>query len=280
MGSKAFGWLVGLIVVTSILILAGISNGWFGMGRQGRVAVRPEAESKVDNQTTVDLNTPPGPGYVKVGGVWRPKSDVELTVPGAAVPNADPAKKPSPVGRTPGIEKDANPAAKSIAEAIKNPELAYRLSNMLPAPEFDRAKYEADKQAYLDEVVPGRIWQSATDESKAAKIKRVGEYGHQVLQGETVVLTAEAEPGMPVTFYSPRMGQFENLFPTITVAANEKGIATAHFKAAGGTRGEIDIIASSPVRTGLARYLVEVILPGEDAAPNPTSNTKSENGGG
>ena len=272
--------MVGLIVVASILVVAGISNGWFGIGRQARVAGRSETESKAESQTAVDPNKSPGPDFVKIGGVWRPKSDVEQAVPDASIANAETKKKPSPVGRTPGIEKDANPAAKSIAEAIKNPELAYRLSNMLPAPEFDRAKYEADKQAYLDEVVPGRIWQSATDESNASKIKRVGEYGHQILQGETVVLQAETTAGYPITFYSPRMGQFENLFPTITVAADDKGIATAHFKASGGTRGEIDIIASSPVRTGLARYLVEVLLPGEDAAPNPTSNTKSENGGG
>ena len=100
MSSKAFGWLVGLLVVACVVVVAGIGNGWFGMGRQGRVAVRPETESKVDNQPTVDP-----------------------------------------------------------------------------------------------------IWQSATDGSNVEKIKRVGEYGHRVLQGETVVLAAEAEPGMPVTFF-------------------------------------------------------------------------------
>ena len=57
------------------------------------------------------------------------------------------------------------------------------------------------------------------------------------------------------------LGGFSNRLTTITVKADENGIAGATFTASGGTRGEIDIRAASPVHSDVARWLIEVVKP-------------------
>jgi hypothetical protein len=137
----------------------------------------------------------------------------------------------------------------------------HRLSALIEPPPFDRKAYEKDPETYLNTVEPGRIWQRAEPGPGVFPIQRVSRYSNSILQGESVNLEVKAEAKMPVTFYSPRLGQFENQLATITVRADEDGIARATFKAASGTRDEIEVFASSPVHTGQARFLIDVTLP-------------------
>ena len=82
-----------------------------------------------------------------------------------------------------------------------------------------------------------------------------------LVRGETAIFRAKTLPEMPVTFYSAKLGEFQNRLNAVSVVANEEGIAEASFKASGGTHGRINVIASSPVTSGQARYLVKVKLP-------------------
>ncbi len=167
----------------------------------------------------------------------------------------------SNVGKSPGIKRDENPAVAAIVASIEsnsNPER--RTPFITPAP-FSREEFLADPDAYLSLVEPGRVYQSLPHSEDVSSIKEVGNQYFRVLQGEGVVLQARVDPLMPVTFYSAKLGQFSNELTSITVRADEEGSVSATFKASGGTRGEIDVIASSPVHSGVARYVVNVLLP-------------------
>lgn len=123
---------------------------------------------------------------------------------------------------------------------------------------FDREAYLADPVGYLDIADAGRAMEPAQPAANVAMIAPVGGTTGTIAPGESVVLQALTEPGMPVTFLSQGYGAFESGVTTITVAADESGVASARFHAAPGTVGLCPIIAASPVRGGEVRYLVHV----------------------
>ena len=87
-----------------------------------------------------------------------------------------------------------------------------------------------------------------------------------MIQGESVFLRVIAEPKMPVTFLSPRFGEFENRLRTITVAADEQGLASAKFTATSGTHGIVDITAASPTSSGEVSFRLRVVLPNKSSS--------------
>ena len=82
-----------------------------------------------------------------------------------------------------------------------------------------------------------------------------------MIQGEKVILNAKVEPGAPVTFYTPQVGEFENRLTTQSVAANEEGVAAVTYTATEGTLGIVNIMAASPANSGRLNFRVNVSLP-------------------
>jgi hypothetical protein len=195
--------------------------------------------------------------YVEVGGIKRPKRDVERQVKSATDVNSSLPK----AGIVPRIPKNENASTRSVAEAFDNPELAHRLSAMIPPPPFDLDKYRESPEEYQNTIEPGRVNQYLPYSEEVAPIRRVSTYFQEVLQGETVVLEAKVNEDYPVTFYSNRLGMFQNKLPTITVAPDDQGIARAEFLVSKGTRDEVEVLAASPMHSGQARFLVKVVLP-------------------
>ena len=76
-----------------------------------------------------------------------------------------------------------------------------------------------------------------------------------------MVLKVNAEAGLPVTFYTPDGGEFDNRLKTVTVAANDEGVAETIYSAVTGTAGIVDILAASPAHSGQVRFAVKVELP-------------------
>lgn len=247
LSNRSFTIIMASAVVLVGVTLMAITRGWFKRER-------PVAEN-LDKETQQE---PLPADRVEIGGVRRPLTDVERKR------NAQRQESPQGYhpGNTPKVNLDANANTKSVAKAIGDPSKSYRLTSMQPAPKFDRKAFEANPQAYLDEVVPGRINQSLPPSQDVAPIKRVGQYIHDnVLQGESVKLQVQVEKNMPVTFHSTRLGQFDNQLSTVTVVASEDGIAEANFRLSPGTVGEIDVRAASPVHSDVARWLVRVPRP-------------------
>jgi hypothetical protein len=127
-----------------------------------------------------------------------------------------------------------------------------------PAPAFDREAYLADPASYLDVASPSRAQEPAQPAADVPMLESVNGTAGTVPPLGSAVLQAKTEPGMPVTFTSWGLGSFDSGFPTITVAADEQGIASARFTASKGTVGQCPIMAASPVRGGTLRYLVTV----------------------
>ena len=134
---------------------------------------------------------------------------------------------------------------------------------------FDRAAYEADPEAYLQKIRPGRAYSPAEPGPEVTPLESMSPGFKRILQGEQVVLRVKAEPGVPVTFYSPDVGHFlGNQLTTYTVAANDEGVATATYKTGPGSLGLTDVVVASPVHSGQIQYRIMVDLPEAVASNN------------
>ena len=253
---------VGLFCVS----LIAYNKGWFKSKPQ------PVAQTDEESGTERDRDIPPHPGWVKIGDVWRPPTDVK---PVRSRDHSANRRSEIDWGTSTPVAFEENANTKSLKEAVGKKDLAYRFSSMLPPPKFDRVAYQKDPQKYIDEVAPGRINQVLPASKDTVPIKRDGRYISRLIQGESVQLKAKVEPGMPVTFHSPKLGNFQNKLTSVTVRADENGAATATYTASGGTRGEIDIRAASPVHSDHARWVIEVVHPQQRPTSNSTPASKA-----
>lgn len=184
------------------------------------------------------------------------------------------SKKPSDprFGTVEPVKGNANAQTAGVLEALKTRTHPENLSIMHP-PEtpFDKAAFEKNPQAYLDVVQPGRIFQTKQPGQDVTALKVLGDGYYRVKQGDAVKLTTQGEPLSPITFTSTDLGAFaENKLNSITVRADEKGVATVTFVATPGTLNDVNILAGSPLSSGQARFKVDV----EQAQAHPVSTKK------
>ncbi|WP_436717709.1 hypothetical protein U8335_13590 [Roseiconus lacunae] len=64
---------------------------------------------------------------------------------------------------------------------------------------------------------------------------------------------------MPATFTSFDLGTFGNGLSTISVEANEEGVASANFVASGGVGTLVNLLAASPVAAERVEFRVRVL---------------------
>ena len=242
--------LIAILVVLSAITAT--SRNWLSRSRQADR--RGDQVTSLRHQAT-KINRK---NWRKMGGIDRPPVDFAKQSQPIPENSASPFSK---AGFSPKLPVNLNANTRSIAEAASTGKFPERLSVMVEPPKFNKKEFSKSPQKYLDVVQPGRVFQVLPKGPDVKPIGEVGEQYFELIQGEMAVLKAKADPGMPVTFYSGRLGQFENGLTSQTLLADENGVATAKFKASTGTHGDIDIIAGSPTRSGNARYLVKVILP-------------------
>ncbi len=173
----------------------------------------------------------------------------------------DPNSFEAIVGTTQPVPFDANPMVASVAEAMKKGGHSERLSSMIIPARFDPQSYAADPQKYLNTVEPGRVWQSAQPGPGVTRAGLASKAFSEVLQGEAVPLKVKVLPNAPVTFTSIDLGAFSNRLTSITVAADQDGIATAQFIGTPGTYNDVNILAASPVTSGQVKFVVTVVVP-------------------
>jgi hypothetical protein len=153
------------------------------------------------------------------------------------------------------VEPDANPGVRSVVEAARTGRYPERLTPMVMPKPFDRKTYEANPQAYLDVVEPGRVWQDAKE---GPPIEAVGATQLKMKLKEKVALAVKTPPDAPATFTSFDLGAFQNGLTTITVQADKEGVARATFTATPGTMGDVNILAASPLTQGQASFKITV----------------------
>ena len=193
--------------------------------------------------------------WVQIGGVLRPKSDVQLDAP-----KLDAAGVPTKVlhGFSPPVSPVANKQVGSVYAALKDRTDAQAFSSFETAKDFDLEAYKADPEAYLNEIEPSRVFSPAQPGDGVPVLAANGTAYHQVTQGESVLLSVQAVAGAPVTLTSFDLGSFDNELTSITVKANDDGVAQAKFTATGGTIHEVKILAASPMATGQVKFTVNV----------------------
>lgn len=239
MSERRKTWLVMFVVAACI----GATVFFFANGRGARV--NPVAQDGAD-QGSADI--------AAVDGVIR-YWDTEPT-------------QSRPAGRFPLIKSDANPHVKSVAEAISEGKHPERISPLIAPEEFNLESFTKNPEAYLNTVEPGRVWQVAQPGANVNRIKANTQFLHHLQQGESVSLQVKVSPKAPVTFTSFDGGSFQNLLTSITVQADSEGLASAQMTATTGVVGDVNILAGSPVDTGLIRFVVHVYPPKLTAGNN------------
>lgn len=240
----------------------------------GEVADSNEArEPSVSPRTDGRLD--PEGGDIFAGGVERPATDLAIKEDEGSILDrvvSENIKELLDYGATPGVPIDANEQVAAVAEAIKtgrNPErlsvgVAGATARSFDSEKFDpqSAAYDADyRAAYLGSPEPGRVWFPAQPGEGVDRIQPLMPSFVKVEQGKDITLRVSGRPGQPVTFTSFDLGFFENQLTTITVVANDQGVAEARFQGPPGTISDVNILAASPVLSGRVRLTVHVTQP-------------------
>ena len=190
-------------------------------------------------------------GFVRIGGVQRPETDVESKYRDSQS-LGEATDLNLGYGNTPLVKSDANPQAASVAEALATKTHPERLTPAILPAAFNRESYEKDPQTYINTIEPGQgVFPLRTLTPRLVEIE----------QGQSVPLRVRVQPGAPVTFTSFDLGQFENQLNSITVRADDRGIATARFTGSPGTINDVNILAASPLNSGQAKFVVNISLP-------------------
>lgn len=245
-------WMVGLLCLT-VVVTALV---WRGGRQADPQRAQPAGPARAEGQAA-DAE------YVMIGGVRRKATDLKVPRP------TEPANAASAVldyGQTPRIPVNANPQVAQVAAALKSGKHPERVTSAITPAPFDRVAYEKNPQAYLSVVEPGRVWQPAQPGPGVARIKAHNGPLTVTEQNAPVTLQVEAVPHAPVTFTTLDLGEFENRLTSITVQADNQGLAQAKFTGTPGTINDVHILAASPLTAGQVRYIVHVLPPRPTAA--------------
>jgi hypothetical protein len=244
MSIKAFCYIAIFGIVGAIFGGVAYQNAWFEktVSPQGQL----DASTSVDNPA--DQRNIEGDTFV------TNNSNQDTMVSGPSASSA-PAKPLSGV-----FDYDENEAISNLAHDINSWQLPESQTSLFSPEPFDIETYRADPEAYLRQVRPGRIFQTAQPGVGVKRLAARSRGLHRLVRGETTLLEVMAEPGMPVTFHTQQVGEFDNRLSTISVKADESGVARVHFKATS-TSGLVNVVAASPVHSEQVEFAVRVSAP-------------------
>ena len=266
--------LCGIAVISTLLY--GNRNKWFEGPRNAELV---DAEPSEPNLSETDasetspasdanreklaaaLGIPVGE-LVESGGVTRPKRDLGLEEKKVGDYQSPKSPFPANLGRPQPLNGDENEQVAGLIEelSIKNGPAAARSVYIAPA-KFDLAAYQADPAAYLNKIRPGRVNFPAQPGPDVVPIATLSDAYSEVLQGETILFKVKAEPGMPITAFTQQIGRFSNQLNTISVMADEDGVASIAYNPGPGSLGLNDVTVASPVHSGQLHFVINVSLP-------------------
>ena len=152
-----------------------------------------------------------------------------------------------------------------VFEAIRTQKNPERLSSMIQPGAFDARRWETDAiyaGKWLETIEPGRVYQPAQPSATVPVIERIGDEFRRVPDGAMVTLEVQVMPGAPVTFNSFDSGMFDgSRLATVSVRANDEGVASAGFRQSPGTVGLCRILVASPLASGQVHFNVRFESP-------------------
>ncbi len=262
-------------VLCAGFLVWGVGQGWFVSEREQASIPEPiddtvaeplskeEAKSELAGLLKIEDEE-----FKPIGGIDRPIRD--LAFDAARTDSKRPSKGvlPNP-GRAPFLKGNENSQVAGLMAELtsqdeeKQEETRVAKSTFFQPEPFDQEKYDADPKVYLDQIRPGRVFQSAQPGPNVTRLTSISDSFLSVLQGESVLLKIQADPGAPVAFHSQEIGIFENRLKTITVAADNEGVATAKFTLGPGTSGLVNVLVASPVHSDQVRHTIKVSVPAQ-----------------
>ena len=120
---------------------------------------------------------------------------------------------------------------------------------------------------------PARIYDTATPGPDVPMLTSAGPTEQRIRPGETVTLSVRTVPGSVTTFASQDGGVFPNHAASITVLADEQGVAMTTLTADPGTVDDVQVQVGSPGAVGTIGLLVHVLYP---QSPLVTSTNPAE----
>ena len=168
------------------------------------------------------------------------------------------AEKPKFRGHSVAANLNAN--TKSVAEAKQSGQHPERLSVMFVPKAFDKAVFDANPQAYLDVVEPGRVRQTAVPGKGVIQLQAKDSPLVKMVAGGSTELAVVGVPGAPVTFAAFDGGIFQNQLNSITVLGDENGIARVTYTATRGTIDRVRVVAGSPLASSEVYFQVNVAV--------------------
>lgn len=198
----------------------------------------------------------------------EPKLEANALEAGKVADDSLSEKIPSGYGVAPDVNKSATPQTEALFRIVEKGEGLERLSVLTGGQDvFDGDKYFSDAKYRKDYLVTpdfGRVFAPAQPGPGVPRIRRASPRFVPVLQGESASLKVSAPAGSPVSFTSFDLGRFrESQLTTITVEADEQGVAEATFEATPGTISDVNIMAAGPTTSGQVRFVVNISLPEE-----------------
>jgi len=158
-------------------------------------------------------------------------------------------------GRAVPVKADASPQAASVAEALRTKQHPERLSALIPGERYAPAR----KAEFLRTVGPSRVFDVAQPGRDVPALKAVGTTFYRLKQGESVKLAVKGAPDGVVSWTAFDMGEFaESKLNCVTVQADKEGVATVTFVAAPGALNDCNILAGSPMASGMTKFVVEI----------------------
>ena len=189
-----------------------------------------------------------------------PRSDTtqQSSAPAVAATPAPALTAPSHVV-TPAPEASNVPTRVVTVEEIARVKHASSAAHPHDHKNFNRAAYLADPASYLSKVAGSRVYEVANPAADVAALIPEGPTGFSAPTNGEVTLAAKTEPGCPTTFVTFGLGQFPaSGFQSVTVAADEHGIARTQFRVTPGTVGNCLVMAGSPVCANTLSFLITV----------------------
>jgi hypothetical protein len=227
-----------------------------------------------------------------IGGIDRPVSDIaakRTSINSKQPPSGDNQKIEHTFGKDicpklPRLTKGQNKQMDSVIEAIETGNYPERLSPFHTPSPFDVEAWRADNSIfrsvdqsataairakakeklvafeeenndspYLDIAEPGRIYDVAQPASDVAPLTTASSSYFEVADGEAIRVSVQTEASGVATFTAFGVGEFDNGLTTITLEADEDGVASATYVTSTGSE-LTDIVAGSPMRSGTVRF--------------------------
>ena len=156
-------------------------------------------------------------------------------------------------------EIDQSVQLQNAVVAANNPKENHnQLSLLAKIAPFDKERWDSDEEyrkQYLSIAEPARVYQE--DQNAKHKLERLSPYFQKVKQkDDSVVIEVRSIPGYPTSATSLDLGKLGNGLTHQTVLTGNDGVAKFEFFGVEGTINDSKILVSSPVTSGVLKFVV------------------------